>query len=136
MTEGETNIERHQGEEEYTQCFVGTEWTGIKPAPTPRIQSKTVEQFHRDDDPRYAKKLHGRPANPSLTEVKSNQRHAEQSNSTDGGGKYGTDQSTDGRPNDHHGYHQTAPELLFTVYCKTGHGIRNLGRRLFFFHGK
>ena len=134
VTEGQTHVQPDQSEHEGAQNLAFRKTEAVQPTPTPRIEGKPVEKFHRNNHPGDAQEVHGLALYPALAKVEPNPCHQQQSKPTEHRRQHRTDQGANRGPHHHHGHRQPFADGLLSVNRqfrrRVGHRFRCL------FHGE
>ena len=92
------------------------------------VEGKTIENFHRNNDPCYTEKMHGWIGNPFLSSPKTRQSHDDEQRTSKIGRQSRTDNPTENRPNKDHACKKAKAESTLSM---DSHVRDTIGRRCF-----
>ena len=131
VTLSDEDVEANQDEQEDAQGKISTKRGSIQPSPVMHIEGKSVEDFHRNDDPCHAKQMHGWIWNPFFSSPQSGKTHDDEQWSSKEWRQCGSNYPPQNGPNKDHSGKKAVPEPPFSMNGHIGHTVRCCG----FIHG-
>ena len=118
------NVEPDEGQQEDSKGKVGSKRGRIQPTPVVNIQCKTIEDFHRYDDPCDPKEMHCWIWNPFLACPQTGQTHDDEKWPADHWRECSSDDPAKNRPHQDHPGEKTVAESTLSMNCNVGDTIR------------